>query len=310
MGSRSNFGTDFTLLKPLQVLLEQRSVSRAAEQLGISQPAMSRILARLRDQFQDQLLVRGRNGMMLTPRAENLRAPLVRWLSEGDRLMSPATFNPARDRKAFRVASSDFGVLSVVTPAIAQLEHEAPDCSLVMEPLTDASLRRLSEGEIDLVITGYDPEGAGLDFRLLFSDHYLGLARPDHPVHDRPPTREALLDWPHVVTTVGPGLGDWIAEALPEIAFGRGVLQSNSFSLTPYMVAAGNAVAILPSRAAQRFARTHGLKTFEIPLRFAPLDYVIVWHARSRSDPATQWMINLLTKAEARTPASQNAFAA
>lgn len=295
--ARSVSPHDFSLFHALQVLLEQRSVSRAADHLGVSQPAMSRILARLRDQFKDPLLVRGRNGMMLTPRAEALQSPLRRWLREGDSLLAPPEFEPGSTRRVFRIASSDFGMLSVVAPAVSTLQAEAPNGSLAVEPLAGDSLGRLAEGELDLVITGYPPEGAGLNFRLLFSDHYLGLAGGAHPIHQGAASRADLLNWPHVVTHVGRGLGDWIAEALPEIEFGRGVIQSNSFSLTPYLVAAGEAVAILPARAARRFARTHGLKTFEAPVEIEPLDYFIVWHDRSQTDPGALWLINILSEA-------------
>lgn len=298
MAPRSTFGTDLSLLRPLHILLEQASVSRAADQMSMTQPAMSRVLGRLRDQFQDPLLVRGRSGMVLTPRARALRAPLHQLLLEADRLLTPTEFDPAAMRVVFRTASSDFGILSVVTPAITRLQDRAPDCSLAIEPLTDGSLRQLSEGRLDIVITGYPPEGAGLCFRRLFRDSYMGIAHATHPIHRQPPTREQLLKWPHVVTLVGPGLADWVAQALPELADGRGILHSNSFAVTPYMVAAGDAIAILPARAASRFSRTHALKTFALPVAFPPLDYFVVWHERSDGDAATRWLVDLLVEAE------------
>ena len=243
-------------------------------------------------------MVRGRSGMILTPRAKALQAPLQKWLLDADQLLAPTEFDPSIARTTFRAASSDFGILSVVTPAIARLQEKAPDCSLAIEPLTDGSLRQLAEGGLDIVITGYRPEGAGLAHHLLFSDGYRGLARQDHPIHRAPPTREQLLDWPHVVTHVGQGLGDWIAEALPEVSLGRGVLHSNSFAVTPYMVAAGDAIAILPARAASQFAQTHDLKPFSLPIPFRPLDYFLVWHERSNDDPATRWLVDLLVATE------------
>lgn len=294
MPSRSIHPTDFTLLQHLQVLLEQRGVSRAAERLGISQPAMSRILARLRDQFSDPLLVRGRSGMTLTPRAEALLAPLQLWLREGENLLREPGFAPGTARRVFRAASTDFGTLAVVAPAVARLEAEAPGCSLSVEPLSDVSLRRLADGELDLVITGYRPHGVGVRSRRLFQDGYLGLARADHPAVAAPPSKAELTQWPHVVTNIGEGLGDWIMYQLPELTLGRGVIRASGFSVAPYLVAAGGAVAILPARAARRFAETHGLATFALPLTFDPLDYFLVWHERSQADAATQWLVEVL----------------
>lgn len=285
---------DFTLLQYLQILLEQRGVSRAAERLGISQPTMSRILARLRDQLNDPLLVRGARGMMLTARAEALLPALQYWLNAGEALLRDPGFDPRSARRVFRAASTDFGLLTVVTPAVARLETEAPECGLSVESLSDASLRRLSEGELDLVISGYRPAGAGMRSRRLFRETYLGLARPDHPVHAAEPSVSDLLQWPHVVSTVGDGFGDWVVDGAPEIAHRRATVRSDGFLLTPYVLLQGRAIAILPARAARQFAESHGLRTFALPVRFEPMDYFVVWHERSQTDAATQWLIEVL----------------
>ena len=179
MSGRLPHRVDFTLLQHLQVLIEQRSVSRAAERLGIGQPAMSRILARLRDQFDDPLLVRGPRGMMPTPRAEALTGPLRAWLEAGENLLRDPGLDVGRMKRVFRLASTDFGLLSVLTPALARIEHEAAGVELAVEPLSDASLRRLEDGRLDLVLTGWNPEGAGLKSRWLYRETHLGLARPN-----------------------------------------------------------------------------------------------------------------------------------
>lgn len=288
---------DFTLLQHLQVLIEQRSVSRAAEKLGIGQPAMSRILARLRDQFDDPLLVRGPRGMMPTPRAEALYAPLRAWLEAGESLLRDPVEDVGRMKRMFRMASTDYGLLSVLAPAVARIGQEATGVGLSVEPLSDMSLRRLEDGRLDLVLTGWSPEGSGLKSRWLFQETQLGLARPDHPVHQARPTHSDLLQWPHVVCSAGDGFGDWVAEDLPDMAERRVLVRAESFSLAPYLLHEGDAVALLPRRAARRFASTHGLRTFPAPEGMKPFDYHLVWHERSDGDVGTRWLVDALSAA-------------
>lgn len=286
---------DFTLLQHLQVLIEQRSVSRAAEKLGIGQPAMSRILARLRDQFDDPLLVRGPRGMMPTPRAEALYAPLRAWLEAGESLLRDPGEDVARMKRVFRLASTDYGLLSVLTPAIARIEHEAAGVEIAVEPLSDMSLRRLEDGRLDLVLTGWNPEGSGLKSRWLFQETHLGLARPDHPVHQAALSDVDLLRWPHVACSAGDGFGDWVADHLPGMVDRRVLVRSESFSLAPYLLHEGDAIALLPRRAARRFASTHGLRTFPAPEGMKPFDYHLVWHERSDGDVGAQWLVDALS---------------
>jgi DNA-binding transcriptional LysR family regulator len=304
MSGRLPSRADFNQLQHLMVLLEQRSVSRAADRLGMGQPAMSRILARLRDQFDDPLLVRGPRGMMLTPRAEALRVPLRAWLLEGEALIHDRGADPGSMRRAFRLASTDFGLLSVIAPALSFIQHEAGGVELLVEPLSDTSLRRLEDGRLDFVLTGWSPHGSSLHSRWLFQESHLGLARADHPVHASHATTEELLKWPHVVVSVGDGFGDWIVEDLPELADRRILISAESFSLAPYLLAETEAVAILPRCAAERFAAAHGLRTFPAPAGVKPFDYHLVWHERSSDDPATHWVVDTLAQSFARAIAA------
>lgn len=117
--------TDLRLLAHLDVLLELQNVSRAAQMMGLSQPAMSRVLARLRDQMQDALLFRSGGQMVLTPRAEALRQPLRKWLAQADLLLQPQQFDPTTAQRSFRVSSTDYGILSVIRPALTRMSVEA-----------------------------------------------------------------------------------------------------------------------------------------------------------------------------------------
>lgn len=296
MSGRLPHRVDFTLLQHLQVLIEQRSVSRAAERLGIGQPAMSRILARLRDQFDDPLLVRGPRGMTPTPRAEALSGPLRAWLEAGESLLRDPGLDVGRMKRVFRLASTDFGLLSVVAPCVDRIAQEAPGAELAVDPLSDASLRRLEDGRLDLVLTGGKPDGARLKSRWLFRETYLGLARADHPVRRTTPTQAELLRWPHVVPSTGDGFGDAAADDPPDMAERRILMRAQSFALVPYLLQTSEAVALLPRRAAERFAAAHqDLQPFPAPEGIKPFDYHLVWHERSDGDAGTRWLVDALS---------------
>ncbi len=283
---------DLRLLATLAVLLDVRSVSKAAERLSVSQPAMSRILARLRDQFDDLLLVRGGNGMTLTPRAESLREPLRDWLRQGAAMLHPPAFTPLTLQRTFRIASTDFGIISVVTPAMQRLWEKAPGASLAVEPLSTDSLRHLAAGDLDLVVTGYRPEGTGIHVLHLFDEDHLGLARADHPAETDDLTVEEFLKWPQVAAIVGEGYGDYLEDSMSELQDRRVLVSAGSFSAIPYLIADSDALAILPSRAARKFADVHGHRVFELPVRPPPFEYFLAWHERSLADEATLWLVD------------------
>ena len=290
---------DLRLLSSLEILLETRSVSRAADRLGVSQPAMSRILARLRDQLDDPLLVRGRGGMVLTPRAEALAGPLKGWLSQGEAMLRPAAFDPASLDRTFRIASTDFGILSVIRPVAPALAEAARGASMEIEALSANSLRRLAEGRLDLVVIGYPPEGNGVRFRKLFTESRLGLMRRGHPASAVALTPDNLFDWPHVTALVGNGFTDPL-EHLAGEGQGRKVLMAApSFASVPFMVADTDALAILPSKAARHFAKVYDLDTFEPPIPLPTFDYYVAWHDRSLADGATQWLAEEMADAVA-----------
>lgn len=264
-------------------------MSRAAERLGVSQPAMSRTLARLRDQLGDPLLVRGRGGMVLTPRAEQLATPLRRWLDRGEAMLRPPEFDPASLERTFRVASTDYGILSVLRPATARISAVASGVSMEVEAISSNSLRRLAEGRLDLVVIGYPPEEVGVRFTRLFGETRLGLMRRSHPAGKAPMTEDAFFEWPHVSALVGNGLVDPLDQDAEAMRRRRVVMSAPSFASIPFMVADTDNLAVLPARAARHFAEIYDLTLFEPPVSLPSFDYFAAWHERSIEDPATVW---------------------
>ena len=130
----------------------------AARRIGISQPTASRALARLRELFGDPLLIRTNSGMELTRRAEELVEPLKEWLAHTDSLFAQQVFDPAKIERRFKLASTDFGLVSVIAPAMARLQSEAPGVGIDVVAFSDLMLAKLTSGEIDLIVSGLEPD--------------------------------------------------------------------------------------------------------------------------------------------------------
>lgn len=297
---------DLRLLTCLDALLDTCSVSGAADRMGISQPAMSRILARLRDQIGDPLMVRRGVGMVLTPRAEALAEPLKLWLAAGQAMMQAPVFDPATLERTFRIASTDFGVLSVLRPALAGIARSAPSVAYEVQALAADSLKSLADGRIDLVIVGFKSDYPGVRWRRLFTEHRLALCRRGHPALGKPMTEERFFAWPHVTPLIGDGFAEPLVKDGMDMSQRNILLSAPSFSSIPYLVAETDAFAVLPSRAARYFAPLHDLTVFDPPIDLPEFDYYVAWHERSDADLPTRWLAGELEKAtaEKERPAS------
>lgn len=198
---------DLNHLKILATLLETRSVTRTALQLGLSQPGVSRTLAALRQAFGDPLLVKTNAGMTLTQRAEALRQPLDRWTSATRSVLRSQSVEALSDISGrIRVAATDFGVLSVIAPAMGRITKLAPNLCVDISIFEPDNLGQLSSGAVDVVITGFDPVPGRDHERFLFSHTYRCVFRKDHPLaagdHSTPLSADELYEWPHILISL------------------------------------------------------------------------------------------------------------
>jgi len=298
---------DLRLLTTLHTLLQTCSVTQAAERLGVSQPAVSRTLARARERFQDPLLLRSGGKMILTSRAEGLKTQLAKWLADGQALFSQVEIVPELLNRQYRIASTDYGVFSVIEPSLARLAQEAPHIELSIHPYTPESEGLLASGELDFVIRGGAPDLSRVHARLLYSEHHLALASADHPeLVNGSMSVEVFFEQPHVVVRVPTGLaGDYEME--DSGIHRRKLVVSDHFMMAPYLVAGSRNVMTAPSRAALRFADTHRLVAFEPPVPLAGFDYWITWHERTQRDAEIQWLIDYLAQPFSSHPERQQA---
>ncbi len=288
---------DPSLLVVLAFLLKTRSVTRTAAQLKTSQPSVSRALARLRVLLDDPLLVRAGGGMTLTRRAEDLAEPVQAWLASTTMLLEPPQFDPQTLDRRFRVASTDFGVMAVIAPALAQMTAAAPKAAIDIVPLKGAMTEELATGDVDLLVSGLDPNLAQTHEQFLFKEGFSCLFRPGHALDGTPAPipLATFLDWPHVALTVGEEDFDRIDSRLGSGGAQRRVIaRVPYFGVSPLTIGSSDAIVTLPTRAARTFAAAHQLGIRPAPVEVGTIGYRLLWHERTARDPASAWLRTIL----------------
>lgn len=288
---------DPSLLVVLAFLLKTRSVTRTAAQLKTSQPSVSRALAQLRVLLDDPLLVRAGGGMTLTRRAEDLAGPVQAWLASTTTLLEPPRFDPQMLERRFRVASTDFGVMAVIAPALARLTAAAPKAVLDIVALKGAMIEELATGDVDLLVSGLDPNLTQTHEQFLFKEGFSCLFRAGHPLDgtQAPIPLATFVEWPHVAVTVGEEDFDRIDSRLGSGGARRRVIaRVPYFGVSPLTIGGSDAIVTLPSRAAHTFAGAHGLGLRPAPVEVGTIGYRLLWHERTARDPASAWLRMIL----------------
>ena len=294
---------DLNLLVAFDALVSERSVSRAATRLHLSQPATSAVLARLRDLFGDALLLRTARGMLPTPRALELSAPVRQVLAEINRLVQPLTaFDPAHADLTFTLSASDYVEYALLPVLVDYIERKAPGVRLEVKAI-DFSLmdKQLESGEVDVCVTSYSNASQALHARALYTERLVCVARRNHPEVDERITLEQFCRLEHVFATPSGG-GTFVRlidAALKTAGRSRHIrLKVPHFLMVPEIIARSDMIAILPERLARGYARK--LSILEPPLKLPGFDIAAIWHERTHNDTAQQWLrqvlVNLIEK--------------
>ena len=297
-------GVDLNLLATLDVLLREETVSAAARRLGLSQSAVSRSLAKLRELFGDELLVRTGHGMRPTQRATELRAPLRRALAELGALLEPAPpFDPATAARRFVIAAFDYSQVTLIAPWTASLAPQAPAIDVVVRQLSLPGKRDLEAGTVDAYIAPRFRTAAGVVWTPLHDDDYVCLVWARHPVKRLSLARYAKLD--HVLVAPSERPGGVVDQALAGHGLRRRVaVQVPNFLAVPYLLLGTERVATVPRRLALRLVEQHPLRLLPAPLELPLVRLSMAWHEIHRDDPGHAWLrAQLLAAASAGAPA-------
>jgi len=281
---------DLNLLVTLDVLLAEHNVTRAAERLNFSQPSVSVHLAKLRDIFDDPLLIPGPRGMRPTARAEALREPLRLALEALEQAVAPASpFDPGAAQNVWRIAASDYGESAIVLPTLTGLRTAAPGSRIAVVEMQPSRIARQAEqGDIDLALHTVDGSPSNLRRRVLFTERYVLAGRAGHPRLRRRPTLEQFCALDQVIVSPdGGGFHGATDDALATHGLQRRVVLSvPHFLFLRSVLESTDLVAMLPERLVQGVA----LQVVEAPLEIPGYEMAMLWHERAHRDPAHQWL--------------------
>lgn len=285
---------DLNLLLHFDAMMSWRSVSRAAEELGITQPAMSAALSRLRRLFNDPLLAREGGQWHPTPKAEELHASFRPLLDTWRQVSLPRTeFDPATSRRAISVFATDYLQFAVIARVCGLLAKAAPGVELrVLAARPQLGLDMLENNQVELIM-GYFPEpSANLRARLLFEEKVVCVVRQNHPCLRKPWNLDAYLQYAHINMAAHTRFfSDRLDKALQAQNRVRRIgLTLSSYMAAPFAVAQSDLIATLPSSVVKTLGKAAGTVTLETPLPLPTLTVSLYWHERHHRDPAHAWV--------------------
>jgi DNA-binding transcriptional LysR family regulator len=279
---------DLTLLRVFDAVLHESGVTPAAARLGLTQPAVSNALARLRKLFGDPLFVRTPTGMDATPFARELAAPVRQALALLESALAHGPgFDPASTTRAFRFYMSDLGQIEFLPPLIERVEQRAPGVRLEAVALDVEGIgAALASGTLDLAVGFLPALRSPIERRALFRDPYVCLMRVDHPIKSL--TRKRFLEAAHILVSYRGG--HRVIEEAFERAGIRVALRVPHFTVAPMVLERTDLVLTLPARVARVFERGGKLKSLPVPLQIPVADVGVHWHERFEADPGNRWL--------------------
>ena len=301
-------GLDLNLLVALNTMLEERSVSGAALRLNLSQPAISAGLARLRQFFNDELLVPIGRQMMPTPFAESLRPVIIDLLTNAERLIATSSsFDPATSQRVFLIGASDFISTVLLTPLLRRLQHEAPSIRIDIIPSGDMLRQKFERGEIDIIITPEQYKSPDHPAELLFEEQHVIVGWKDNPVFESELTTDAYLSCGHIAVSIGsarePSFAEGHMRGLAELR--RIEVTATSFASLPFMLHQTNRLAILQERMARIYCDVLPLVMRPLPFELPPLREMALYHTARTTDAGVRWLLGKIRETAVSTEVAQ-----
>ena len=315
---------DLNLLRNLDALLRERNVTSAANLLGLSQPAMSNSLRRLRDLFDDPLLIRTSEGMTPTERALALQPLIQEILASVEQAVQPQTrFDASRSDRVFRIMASDYAESSLLPYVLRRLRVEAPQVTLDIMTPSDVSFPDVEQGKVDMVINRFDSLPQSFHQKILWSDRFACLYSKHNPINDDF-NLESYLAAKHVwVSKTGMGVGvgmnpanvqrlGWVDEALTRIDKQRQIsVFTRHYQAAMLLAQDSDLIATLPSRAASLQQHNPLVVICKPPFEIPEIELTMAWSPLLQHNPAHRWMRRLIVEvaeqADTQFKAEENA---
>jgi DNA-binding transcriptional LysR family regulator len=298
----ANFRTlDLNLLRVFDAVMAERSLTRAAAALAMTQPAVSHAMRRLRESLGEELFVRTTHGVSPTPLAESLWPQVRQSLAALRQTLAPAEFDPQRDSAAFRLAMADATAGLLAPPLVRAIEASGAQVNLRILPLTTRDPRRLIDsGEVDIA-AGFFPEALaaivaqGQDSHLrharLYDSRYVCVMRRGHALAGAELTLDAYCAAHHLLVSFSGRPFGLVDQALASVGRQRRVvLTVNQFFTAGRVVSQSDLLTVLPEGFVEATGSTGQLVTRELPLDLGPVNLELIWHLRHDSAPAHRWL--------------------
>lgn len=284
---------DIKQLRIFQAIFREKNASKAANQLGLTQQAVSEHLKKLRDVFDDRLFLRKANGFVPTPFAEDLSLGVDKLLNDFKVLLSPATFDPKTVSGTFVIAATDYAQQVVLPALISTLRKQSPNLRLIVRDFEIDKLHDLMEsGKVNLAIAFPDYIPDSYPIVKLFEEHHVCVASPNASISQLKPSLAEVASYPSIIASPSrPNFKGSIDDWFKLFGLERNIVVSAPcFSIVPMYLKTTDSIAFLPSRA------IIGLDLVEITLEQSPdkFDVIAAWHPRYNDDALQRWVISLL----------------
>ena len=282
---------DLNLLVALDALLAERHVTKAADRVGLSQPAMSNALNRLRAMFEDELLVRTTSGMKPTPRATELAEPLRQVLRQVERVMaSDAGFNPGRTGRTFMIRMSDILACLLLPRLTAARSPDARISYNIIHLPPALTIDALERDEIDVAVSMGLDHSASIRSETLLRDRMVCLMRSGHQIKRGRLTFERFIAQEHMKVSISPADLRFVDDVLTERGHRRRIaLNVPHWLVVPHVLKQTDLLAVMPRHLAA-VLMDDGLRMEELPFESAPFDWMLYWHRRYDQSNANGWL--------------------
>ncbi len=300
---------DLNLLVYLDVLLREKNVTRAANQLNITQPAMSNGLKRLRELLNDPVLVRTSEGMVPTQRALELQ-PTIRGVmfTLEETLQPNKEFEPIESKRVFRIMASDYAASVLIPPLLNKLRELAPHTTLDIMTPSDVSFHDVENGKVDMAINRFDELPQSFHQKSIWKDHFSCVVNHNHPILNDF-NLDSYLKAKHIwVSKTGFGIGvgmnpddvrklGWVDEALAKLGKTRNIsVFTRNYHVALHLACEQDLIATLPSKMAQLNANRDDVVILDPPFPIAPFELRMIWSALLHRDSGHMWLRQLISE--------------
>jgi DNA-binding transcriptional LysR family regulator len=292
-----NWGAfDLNLLIVFDAVMQERSVTRAGDRVGLSQPAVSHALARLRHMLKDELFIRTPQGMVPTPRAEQLAVPVRHALDELQHSLESTSFVPSEAARTFRIAVDNYAAVVIVGRLAPHCAAMAPGIVLDFRPSGTLDLvELLDRGDLDLAIGLLHEEGERFSHQALLVDEFVAVLGRGAPSSvDGTLSIERFAALPHLEITSSGDDTDFIDRSLAEHGLTRRIASRAPYLAAAQLLAGGRMIAVLRRRIAEQFVRTNPLELLTLPFASPSVETGMLWHRRLGGQPAHRWLRDMV----------------